>query len=76
MNQIEFVKALKSTTHNAVDTAYNFTSKAFMLNMNIDKVDLIIISVLAIVSCYFAKKFVNRAKINNINRIKLWILII
>ena len=64
MNQIEFVKALKSTTNNAVDTAYNFTSKAFMLNMNIDKVDFIIISVLAIgiVYCYFAKKFVNKAK--------------
>ena len=64
MHQIEFVKALKSTTHNAVDTAYNFTSKAFMLNMNIDKVDFIIISVLAIgiVYCYFAKKFVNKAK--------------
>jgi len=64
VHQIEFVKALKSTTHNAVDTAYNVTSKAFMLNMNIDKVDFIIISVLAIgiVYCYFAKKFVNRAK--------------
>ena len=64
MNQIEFVKALKSTTNNAVDTAYNFTSKALMLNMNIDKVDFIIISVLAIgiVYCYFAKKFVNKAK--------------
>ena len=64
MHQIEFIKAFKSTTHNAVDTAYNFTSKAFMLNMNIDKVDFIIISVLAIgiVYCYFAKKFVNKAK--------------
>ena len=64
MNQIEFVKALKSITHNAVDTAYNFTSKVFMLNMNIDKVDFIILSVLAIgiVSCYFAKKFVNKAE--------------
>ena len=64
MNQIEFVKAFKSTTHNAVDTVCSFTSKTFVLDININKVDFVILSVLviAIISCYFAKKFVNRAK--------------
>ena len=48
MHQIEFVKALKSTTHNAVDTACSFTSKTFVLDININKVDFVILSVLVI----------------------------